>query len=115
THPIQVHVPFVERSALETVADWYHRGVDAFSRPLPGGEEYAERFRDRVLEQAAKAAGSSDSQAREALIEDTIAFRREREKELHEGRDRLLELSSFDREEAERVVARIREADADKS
>lgn len=115
TQAIQIHVPVVEASPLELVADWYHRGVDAFSRPLPGGEEYAEQFRDRVLGLAKRAGGTTDAREQDALVKDTIAFRAERERELHEGRDRLLELSSFDRGEAERIVERIRKHDSEKS
>lgn len=114
TQPIRLHVPFVTGSAQEVVADWYHRGLDAFAGPLPGGDEYAEHFRERVLVAAlAASAGSEDQAARERLVVETAEFRRALAAELHRGRDRLLELNSFDPAAAQRVVDRIRATDAD--
>jgi ATP-dependent helicase HepA len=49
----------------------------------------------------------------EALIAETVAFREKLALKLKRGRDRLLELNSFDRAVAEGVLARVRAADAD--
>ncbi|HEX2099146.1 MAG TPA: helicase-related protein, partial [Candidatus Synoicihabitans sp.] len=114
SHAIQIHVPVIPGTADEAVAAWYERGVDAFTRPLQGGEEFEERFRLRLLELADSYDGSAESRRElEALIEETAKFRVELRARLERGRDRLLELNSFDREVAQRVVTAVREADAD--
>jgi ATP-dependent helicase HepA len=115
TQTIRIHVPFIVGSADEIVAEWYHRGLDAFETPMHGGNDYQQRFRERLLTLAVKTggAGKGASAARDALIAETVAFRAELSERLKQGRDRLLELNSFDRAKADAVLARVRAADAD--
>lgn len=115
TKTIRIHVPFVAGSADEVVADWYHRGLDAFETPLHGGNDYEEKFKARLLALALAFGdgGKASAAQREALIAETIAFRGELAERMRKGRDRLLELNSFDRTAASRVVERIRAVDAD--
>ncbi len=115
TQTIRIHVPFLVGSADEIVADWYQRGLDAFETPMHGGNDYQQRFRERLLALAVKngGAGKGAQAAREELIAETVAFRAELSERLKRGRDRLLELNSFDRPKAEAVIARVRAADAD--
>ncbi len=115
TETIRIHVPYVPGSAEEVVVEWYHRGLDAFEAPLHGGSDYEAAFRARVVELAANYAadGPVGRAALDALVADTVAFREQLARKLQQGRDRLLELNSFDREAAEAVIARVRETDAD--
>lgn len=115
TETIRIHVPYVLGSAEEVVVEWYHRGLDAFEAPLHGGSEFEAAFRPRVVELAMNfaAGGPAGRPALDALLADTAAFREKLARRLQQGRDRLLELNSFDREAAETVLARIRAADAD--
>ncbi len=116
TQPIRIHVPCLAGTALAAVADWYHRGLDAFEQPLHGGNEYRTAFRQRVLDLVLApptARRPNPAAALEALIVETAAFRKDLQARLHEGRDRLLELNSFDPAAAERVLAQVRAADAD--
>lgn len=117
TQTIQIHVPCIGGSVDERVAAWYHLGLDAFSAPVLAGTEYADRFRSRLLQLANGTAGESAGSEREweALIEETRVFRQELHERLRRGRDRLLELNSFDRGVAARVIERVRAADADVS
>lgn len=118
TETIRVHVPYIVGSADECVVEWYHRGLDAFETPLHGGNEYLEAFRGRLLELAQRHGRGGREGAREELetfVGETSEFRRVLNAKLQKGRDRLLELNSFDRGEAERVIARVREADGDTS
>ena len=115
TQTIRIHVPFVAGSSEEAVVDWYHRGLDAFETPLHGGNDYEQKFRERLLD-LATAFGEGDEESRakvEALIDETIEFRRTLSLKMQRGRDRLLELNSFNRAVAERVIDKIRAADAD--
>jgi ATP-dependent helicase HepA len=116
TETIRIHVPYVEGSAEACVVDWYERGLDAFARPLHGGDEFAREFRERVLVLATRyGIGKKAPTAKErgSLIADTVRFRTALAEKLHRGRDRLLELNSFDPAVAEAVIARVRAADAD--
>lgn len=109
TRTIQIHVPYVTGSAEEVVVEWYHHGLDAFVTPLPAGDECAAKFKDRVLAVAARPTREAVAE----LVRDTAAFRAELTARMRQGRDRLLELNSFNREVAERVLAGVRAADAD--
>jgi ATP-dependent helicase HepA len=117
TATIRLHVPYLEGGADEVVAQWYHRGLDAFETPLHGGNDYLDAFRSRLLEFAlAYGEGGLKADARErleAFLAETEKFRTALTQKMKLGRDRLLELNSFNREVAERVLARVRAADAD--
>ena len=113
TETIRIHVPHLEGGGDEVVFAWYHRGLDAFEHPLHGGSEFEARFRERVLDLATSASAGSEKTRRalDSLVDEAAAFRAELAERLRRGRDRLLELNSFNREAAESVLARVRAAD----
>lgn len=116
TETIRIHVPYLAGSAEEAVVEWYHRGLDAFETPLHGGTEYQDRFKERLLDLAAAFGGGDAATGRaqlDAFVAETAAFHAALTARLKQGRDRLLELNSFNREVAGRVIARIREVDTD--
>ncbi len=115
TQTIRIHVPYLIGTAEECVVEWYHRGLDAFERPLHGGTEFQDQFKAQLLELATgfSSAGPRGRQALNALIKETTAFRRELDEKMRKGRDRLLELNSFNGEVAAAVIERIRAADQD--
>lgn len=116
TQTIRIHVPYLSRSSEECVAEWYHRGLDAFETPLHGGNDYQEKFQARLLELAlAYGTGRVGRNELEAFIAETAAFRQELSLKMKQGRDRLLELNSFNRDLAARVIDRIRTVDSDRS
>jgi ATP-dependent helicase HepA len=111
TETIRIHVPVLAGGPDEAVAEWYHRGLDSFEAPLHGGNDYADAFRERLLDLAT--ANKPNRKKLEALVAESIAFRGELQTKLKQGRDRLLELNSFDREAARAILDRVRAADAD--
>jgi ATP-dependent helicase HepA len=117
TDTIKIHVPYLAGGADSAVAEWYHFGLNAFEAPLHGGNEYAEAFRPRLLELAtAYGEGRLKKDARkqlDAFIAETETFRDELQLKMKKGRDRLLELNSFNRDVAKSVIDRVRAADAD--
>lgn len=116
TQTIQIHVPFIVGSSEEAVIEWYHRGLDAIETPLHGGNDYQEKFKDRLLALALAYGEGREKVGREALdefIAETIEFRKVLSEKMKKGRDRLLELNSFNPEVAARVIERIRAVDAD--
>jgi ATP-dependent helicase HepA len=115
TQTIRIHVPYVAGSGEECVVEWYHRGLDAFENSLHGGNDYQDAFKTRLLE-LARTYGEGGKAGRaqlDAFIEETIVFRKALALKMQKGRDRLLELNSFNPAAAERVIARVREVDAD--
>ena len=106
---IRIHIPYLEGSCDQFLLDWYHAGLDAIETPLQSGDEYERTFKARVL--VAALTGPKDQRAK--LIAETARFRKALKAKLQQGRDRLLELSSFNREVAGGLIDRIRRADAD--
>jgi len=117
TDTIKIHVPYLAGGADAAVAEWYHFGLNAFEAPLHGGNDYANAFRSRLLELAtAYGEGRLKKDARktlDAFIAETEKFRDELQLKMKQGRDRLLELNSFNRDVAKQVIDRVRAADAD--
>lgn len=115
TETIRIHVPYVVGSSEEFILDWYHRGLDAIETSLQGGNDYEEKFKMRLLALAEQYGSGQNAEKNEweAFIKETIAFREALTLKMKKGRDRLLELNSFNREIAEQVIARVRASDAD--
>lgn len=116
TETIRIHVPYFTGSAEECIVEWYHRGLDAFETSLHSGNEYQQQFKERLLAVSADYANGGSKKtaaALEKLVTDTETFRHELSLKLKQGRDRLLEFNSFNPEVAARVIARVREVDAD--
>lgn len=115
TQTIRIHVPYVAGSGEECVVEWYHRGLDAFETPIHGGNDYEEAFKPRLLE-LARTYGDGGQAGREqlaAFVAETTAFRKALSLKMQQGRDRLLELNSFNPAVAEQVIAGVRAVDAD--
>ncbi len=116
TATIQIHVPYIVGSAQEFVADWYHQGLDAFEVCAHGSVEYREAFSVRLMEGAleyGRGQKSGNREALEAFVEETIDFREKLSEKLRLGRDRLLELNSFDPIVANEVVDSIHRTEKD--
>jgi ATP-dependent helicase HepA len=113
TETIQIHVPYVEGTSQEFVLEWYHKGLNAFEAPTHSGNEYQATFRDRLLTLAVTHDNKAEQKKRDNFIKETVKFRKELSLKLRKGRDRLLELNSFDSDIAEQVIERIRREDAD--
>ena len=115
TQTIRIYVPYVAGSAEECVVEWYHRGLDAFETSLHGGNDYQEKFKTRLLVLAHDygSGGAKVGQPQlDAFVAETIEFRGELSLKMKQGRDRLLELNSFNPAVAAHVIDRIRAVDA---
>ncbi|HPI22867.1 MAG TPA: helicase-related protein, partial [Spirochaetota bacterium] len=106
---IDIHVPFVIGSEYEVLARWYHEGADAFATIVPGAYELYQRFGEAIVSVAQR----RDHGALAALVPETRAFCAEIAERLRNGRDRLLELNSFDPAAAERLLGEIRDIERD--
>ncbi|MGV3774520.1 MAG: RNA polymerase-associated protein RapA [Verrucomicrobiales bacterium] len=114
---IEIYVPYIPGTPQEALVRWYHEGLSAFSQKLSGGNEIYEKFGVALLKVAHVMSenATSSTESLEAIIKETKLFQSELGKKLESGRDRLLEMHSFQPQVAETVIAEIKKADADES
>lgn len=112
TADIHLHVPFVEGTAEELKALWYHRGLGAFEHTLHGAGTIHREFR-ADLERLAAADPVDREAALVGFLDKTRAFKKKLDAELEQGRDHLLEMSSFDRDQGQALVSQIQTLDED--
>ncbi len=101
---VEIHVPYLEGTAQETLLDWYDRGLDLFQDSCSAGYMILETFRDRLLQQLRQR-----DEAFDQLLVDSADFTLRTRAELREGRDRLLERNSCRPEIAAALIDGIRE------
>ena len=104
TETVKIFVPYIKGGAEELLARWYHEGLAAFEQPLRGGRTCVEEFGERLA--------TTEKKDWDALIKESATFREKLETDLEQGRDHLLELSSFDKQRAEKIVAQVSAQDA---
>jgi ATP-dependent helicase HepA len=104
TETIQIHVPWLENTAQAVLFDWYHHGLDVFNQTSPAAALVFERLQGELLELVLQ----DDAGKRAALIAKAKQLNGEILEELHQGRDRLLELNSCRKQEAEAYADLIR-------
>ncbi|MEX2577434.1 MAG: helicase-related protein [Verrucomicrobiales bacterium] len=113
TKDVQIHVPFVEGTAEELKALWYHCGLGAFENTLHGSSAVQDEFGVELERLANEASPEAREEALPGLLERTRLFKEKIERELDEGRDHLLEMSSFDRDQGQALVSQIEDLDED--
>jgi ATP-dependent helicase HepA len=86
---IHIHVPYLDNSPQAVLFRWYHEGLNAFEQTCPVGHAVSVQVRD-LLEQALLASASK----MDDLLNTTKALYDKLTRELHAGRDRLLEYNS---------------------
>ncbi|VGO21178.1 SNF2-related protein [Pontiella sulfatireligans] len=96
---VHIHVPYLKGTAEEHVARWLHEGLNAFAEPVVGGFELLKRF-DAQLQNVTK-----------KVITETRAFYATLRKQIADGRDRLLELSSFRPDIGNAIAQQINECE----
>ena len=99
---VQIHVPYLQGSAQETLLDWYDRGLDLFRDSCSAGYMIFQNFRERLLPQLEQRTTEFD-----ALLTDSAEFTLRTREELREGRDRLLERNSCKRDVAQALIEEI--------
>src|SRR5690606_25761300 len=113
TKDIQIHVPYLANSPQQVLVRWFHEGLNAFEDSFEGGNEISKFFGERLLTLAHSQSLSDSGSELEALIAETAVYRKDLQRKLAEGRDRLLEMNSFRPKVAEQLVEHIKREDAD--
>ncbi len=106
-HTIEVHVPYFSGSAQEALFHWYDQALNAFRAVAPAGfrvtREFEEELHRHLLSPAADAPEFKDFLAKARELNEDL------NRALEQGRDRLLEINSYNKERAEHIVAQIRD------
>ncbi len=105
-HRIQLHVPYLENSPQQALFRWYHEALNAFLATCPAGSALQHQFGARLLPLLDGEPGDLDG-----LIAEARATRERLESELHNGRDRLLELNSAGGDKGHGLVEAVEDKD----
>lgn len=104
---VQIHVPFLEQTAQETLLDWYDQGMDLFRDSCSAGYMIFETYRERLLTELEQRSDDFDE-----LVRATAQYTAQTRQELREGRDRLLERNSCKPEVAAQLIEHIEQSEA---
>ncbi|MBB3048712.1 ATP-dependent helicase HepA [Litorivivens lipolytica] len=85
---VRVHVPYFEGTAQARLLEWYRDAIGIFREPCTIGAPMVERYSEQL------SAALADSAQMNALIEEARDYAAELYRELHSGRNRLLEYNS---------------------
>ena len=115
TADIQIFYPYRKSSVEAVLADFYSMGLDAFARPLHGGEKMTQELKpyleEVIVQWAEKIEGASEALVELLKVSSKLAT--ETKRQLEEGRDHLLELYSFDPERGYEICQSLRKTDND--
>lgn len=106
---VNIHVPYYKSSAQEVLLNWYHRGLDAFEHACPAAHTLRAQFKDELNNVLQK----PDSSSFDDLISNTAEACIAINKELANGRNHLLELSSYDKTRSQELVDNIQRHEND--
>lgn len=111
TETIQIHVPYLENSALAVMFHWYHEGLNAFEKTCPAGQTVFVQVEADLI--AALHQRQTTADALSDLISTTQSANQTLNDALENGRDKLLEYNSFRPITAERLYQEASSQDAD--
>lgn len=111
-HDIEIYVPFPKGSPLEYLYRWYQEALDAFEHHVVEGDYIYEHLQERIFTvfKACKEPALMD-----AFIQETQGFVEQLRETIRKGRDRLLEINSFNKEKAADLIESIEELEDDGS
>ncbi len=106
-YTIELHVPYFENSASETMVRWYQQGLNAFERTCPEGHTVFQQL-EPALRQALK---DPDEDQLKILLETASQLAQQTREQLEHGRDHLLELSSCRQPQANELTEKVASAE----
>lgn len=105
---IQLYVPCFADSAQMVLAQWYHKGLNAFEETCPMGATLFAEFGETLAQFLQK---PTENEPLAGFIEQTYKRQQQLKLALEKGRDRLLELNSNGGEQAQQLAFEIAEQD----
>lgn len=115
TEEIQIYVPYLINSPQHVLTKWFHEGLNAFESNLEGGNKMYNVFSSQLLKLLKPHANTDNNSELKVLVHETSIFQNRLQKDLADGRDRLLEMNSFRPKAAAKLVKQILAVDKDKS
>jgi ATP-dependent helicase HepA len=109
-HDIQVHVPYLEKTAQSVLVKWFHEGLDAFEHTCPTGRTIYDSVYPQLIEYLA---APENTDGFDALIKQCREQHDALKIQLEQGRDRLLEIHSNGGEKSQALAESISEQDND--
>ncbi|HGW0999006.1 RNA polymerase-associated protein RapA [Raoultella ornithinolytica] len=109
-HDIQIHVPYLERTAQSVLVRWYHEGLDAFEHTCPTGRTVYDSVHNELINYLA---APETTEGFDELIKACRQQHDALKAQLEQGRDRLLEIHSNGGEQAQKLAESIEEQDDD--
>ncbi|WDE12380.1 RNA polymerase-associated protein RapA [Thalassomonas haliotis] len=109
TQTIKLHAPYFEDSAQSLLFQWYHQALNAFEHTCITGRVVYERYGNELLQLALS--GQWQSDAANAILENSHQQHLAIKAELESGRDKLLEINSSGQGKAQELVAQIDKLD----
>ncbi|MFW8253783.1 RNA polymerase-associated protein RapA, partial [Klebsiella pneumoniae] len=86
-HDIQIHVPYLERTAQSVLVRWYHEGLDAFEHTCPTGRTVYDSVHNELINYLA---APETTEGFDELIKACRQQHDALKAQLEQGRDRLL-------------------------
>ncbi|WVM92790.1 RNA polymerase-associated protein RapA [Halopseudomonas pachastrellae] len=108
-HRIQLHIPYLEGTAQAHLFQWYDQALNAFRATCPTGNALQHSYGSELLQHL----DHPGTDGWDTLIERARDERQALEQELHNGRDRLLELHSRGQADADQMIDTIARQDSD--
>src|SRR5690606_2336573 len=104
-HTIQLHVPVFEHSGQQVLQRRYQDALNAFEQVAPAAWRVYQQFNDTL--QTFIVQGDAHSEAFEHFLAEAARVNATLNRELEQGRDRLLEINSFNEQAAAAIVKEI--------
>ena len=102
---IQIHIPYIKESAQEILFHWYKEGLNAFAQTCPAGQGMVAQLGEELYTLLEQGRYQVDDVI--SLIDKAKPIYEKLNSELQKGRDRLLEMNSFRKPVAEKIVNAI--------
>ena len=109
-HTIQIHVPIFKDSAQEALFQWYQESLNAFIFVAPAAYRVYRQYESEL--HAHLLAPAIDSQDFKQFLQAAKQLNHTLNLELEQGRDRLLEINSFNKQSAENTMQQIQAFEA---
>ncbi|QCT19843.1 RNA polymerase-associated protein RapA [Jejubacter calystegiae] len=109
-HDIQIHIPYLEKTAQSVLVRWYHEGLDAFEHTCPTGRAIYDSVYPQLI---GYLANPDNMDGFDPLIAQCREQHEALKTQLEQGRDRLLELHSNGGEQAQQLAEEIAAQDND--
>lgn len=103
-HAIHIHVPFYQLTAQQRLLEWYHEGLNAFEQVQTAGGQMAEQLAPQLK---AMIQQPEAAELAKRCIKETQQLNAEITASLQQGRNRLLELNSFDADKASAIIGEL--------